>query len=340
MHPIIYKESTKVEHMARKALVIVGIVSLLGLIVSASAISLIVVLSNDDESSPSLSVTTTINVLGDLVKDIGGDKVSVEVLVTSGDPHNYDPTPSDIQLLQSSDLNFYIGFSVEEKFHYEDVANSYAVGELAVGEENHTDEDDHMDEDDHADEENHTDEEGHAHEEDGHVWLDPILWSDVGSMVTDLLIKADQSNSDYYRENFDTVNASLYVLHRDISEKLKDIPEEKRLIITGHMFLTHFAERYNFSHMGAESFSSSEAGIYDFDNLVENVSASGVKVVFQEFNIGTDALEALRDAADDQGIELKIIEFVYPIFDEDAGINNLSDLHNHNADQFMKLKDS
>ena len=333
IHPITYKESTKVGHMAKKVLVIIGIVSIVGLIVSASAISLLVAFSNDDESSPSLSVTTSINVLGDLVKDIGGDKVSVDVLVKSGDPHSYDPTPSDIQLLQSSDLDFYIGYSVEEKFDYTDVANSYAVGELAVGEENHTDEDDHADEDD------HTDEEGHAHEEDGHVWLDPILWSDVGSMVTDLLIKADQNNSDHYRENFNTVNASLYDLDRSIREKLQDIPEEKRLIITGHTFLTHFAERYNFRHMGAELISGSEAGIHELDELVEVVSDNDVKVVFQEFNIGTDALKALQSSsADDKGIELEIVEFVYPIFDEDANITTLAELHNHNADKFTALK--
>ena len=78
-------------------------------------ISVVLVQNNDDvkindfESSDSfsekISVTTTTNVITDLVENIGGEHVSVTGLMGPGvDPHLYRPSASDVKELQNACL--------------------------------------------------------------------------------------------------------------------------------------------------------------------------------------------------------------------------------------------
>ena len=59
-------------------------------------------------SSPAFSI------LGDLVRNVGGDRVSVTTLVgPDSDPHVYEPTPSDAKRIADAKLVFVNGFGLE-----------------------------------------------------------------------------------------------------------------------------------------------------------------------------------------------------------------------------------
>ena len=66
--------------------------------------------------SKKVMVTTTTNVITDLVEHIGGDNVEVTGLMGPGvDPHLYRPSASDVKKLQEADIVFYNGLDLEGK---------------------------------------------------------------------------------------------------------------------------------------------------------------------------------------------------------------------------------
>ena len=69
-----------------------------------------------DAASKRLRVTTTVSMLTDLVRDIGGERVAVEGLMGPGvDPHLYKATASDVTRLSRADAVFYVGLHLEGK---------------------------------------------------------------------------------------------------------------------------------------------------------------------------------------------------------------------------------
>ena len=67
-------------------------------------------------SSEKVMVTTTTNVITDLVENIGGDHVLVTGLMGPGvDPHLYRPSANDVKKLQDANIVFYNGLDLEGK---------------------------------------------------------------------------------------------------------------------------------------------------------------------------------------------------------------------------------
>ena len=71
---------------------------------------------NSANNSEKIMVTTTTNVITDLVENIGGEHVMVTGLMGPGvDPHLYRPSASDVKKLQEADIVFYNGLDLEGK---------------------------------------------------------------------------------------------------------------------------------------------------------------------------------------------------------------------------------
>ena len=63
-----------------------------------------------------LKVATTVTMVTDLVKQIGGDRVEIQGLMGPGvDPHNYVPKLGDAGVLEKADVVFYSGLHLEGK---------------------------------------------------------------------------------------------------------------------------------------------------------------------------------------------------------------------------------
>src|SRR5687767_5591955 len=61
-----------------------------------------------------IKVVATFSILGDLVKNIGGDAVDLKILVgPDGDPHTYEQTPADNKSLAGATLIFENGLGFE-----------------------------------------------------------------------------------------------------------------------------------------------------------------------------------------------------------------------------------
>ncbi len=62
-----------------------------------------------------LKVLATTNIVGDLVHNVGGDKIALTTMLPVGaDPHTYVPTPQDITAVVDAHLVFINGLQLEE----------------------------------------------------------------------------------------------------------------------------------------------------------------------------------------------------------------------------------
>jgi anchored repeat ABC transporter substrate-binding protein len=69
--------------------------------------------ASDDKAA--VTVVTTTEILGDLVHNVGGDRVRVSSIVPSGaDPHSYEPAPADARRVAEADMTFTNHLLLEE----------------------------------------------------------------------------------------------------------------------------------------------------------------------------------------------------------------------------------
>jgi zinc transport system substrate-binding protein len=127
---------------------------------------------------------------------VGGDRVDVTNLVPSGaEPHDYDPSPRDIERIQQARLMVYVGSDFQpglEKAIESAEAPNLAVLDVMVGTELLT-----AEEAEHEDEEEDADH-GHVGGYDPHIWLDPTIAKAIVLKVRDALIQADPSGREIY----------------------------------------------------------------------------------------------------------------------------------------------
>ncbi|MGU5103616.1 zinc ABC transporter substrate-binding protein, partial [Escherichia coli] len=63
-----------------------------------------------------VQITTTTGMIADIVKNVGGDRVTVQSLMGPGvDPHLYKASQGDIAKLDEADMIFYNGLNLEGK---------------------------------------------------------------------------------------------------------------------------------------------------------------------------------------------------------------------------------
>lgn len=244
-------------------------------------------------SSPTdglLAVVTTTSILGDVARQIGGDRVSVKVLLPIGsDPHAFEPRPQDVAALTDAELVIVNGFGLEETLSalLGDAKNviiaSDGIDALPF-------------------EEKHEGEEEHGR--DPHVWQDPnnvIVWA---NNIADAFANADPSHADEYASNAEKYIIELKSLDVWIIEQVAQIPEANRKIVTEHATFGYFAVRYGFEQVGAvipSVSTGSSPSAQELAALEDAIHSSEVKAVFVGSTVSPDLS---RRVADDTGVRL------------------------------------
>ena len=137
----------------------------------------------------------------------------------------------------------------DEGEHHE--AHIGVLGEDAdCGDHHHEDEGDHADEGEHHDEGDHAGDEHDHGECDPHFWTDPANVAIWATNIAEAFAAADPANAATYRANADNFRAELDALDAEVEAILAGIPDERRVMVTNHEFLTYFAYRYDFEIVG------------------------------------------------------------------------------------------
>ncbi len=223
-----------------------------------------------------LKVVASFSILGDMVTQLGGDKVEVVTLVgPDQDAHVFEPSPADAKVLKSADLVVVNGLGFEgwldrlvkaSGFSGKIVVASEGVQPRSMAEEEH--------------------EHGHHHH---HGDIDPHAWQSLANgkiyvnNITKALIAADPANRDGYKKAESSYLSELDALETWVKGQFAGIPTAKRRMITSHDAFGYFGAAYGvemLAPMGVSTANEPSAG--EIKELISQIKKEKITAVFVE----------------------------------------------------------
>lgn len=231
-----------------------------------------------------LPVVASFSILGDFVREVGGDRVNVTTLVgANGDAHVYSPTPADAKTMAAAKLIVINGLKFEG-WMTRLIKSSGAKAAIATATTGITPLEA-------ADDHDH----GHAHGKKGHSHghdhgsVDPHAWQNVANAkiyvgnIRDALAKADPAGKDAYETNAARYLAQLDALDGEIKSAIARIPTDRRKAITSHDAFGYFVKAYGIQFIAPQGVSTeAEASARDVARIIRQVKAEKVPAVFLE----------------------------------------------------------
>ena len=292
-------------------------------------------LAEDQREGPAadlLPVVATTNIVGDIVARVGGDRLSLYVMLPPGaDPHAFRATARDAREAADAAIVFINGAGLEAGFLGDLIASAeprlvvdltahLSLRRMDDEDEHDHDEDEHdhdEDEHDHDEDEHDHDEDEHDHDEDEHdehahdhgefdphVWMDPTLVTAWAEEIAEALAEVDPDHGADYAERADALVGELHALDAWVRERVAAIPRDRRILVTDHDVFGYFADRYGFTVLDTiiPGFSTvSEPSARHLANLREAIAEHGVPAIFVGLTVSSHVAQVI---ADDLGIEV------------------------------------
>jgi ABC-type Zn uptake system ZnuABC Zn-binding protein ZnuA len=245
-----------------------------------------------------LRVVATTNIVGDVVSQVGGDRIQLTTLMGIGvDPHTYIPTPADTAAIHDAHVVFTNGGGLEADLQemFESAGGEAVRIQASHGIEFRKFESGHQDEGGEGD---------HEHEEDDpHVWFDvqnAIRWVEN---IEQALSALDPMNSGFYEASGAAYIQELKDLDAWVLAQVALIPEANRKLVTNHPSFGYLADRYGLEQVGAvyPVSPSSEPSAQDIAALQDAIGEYGVPAVFAESTVNPKLAEQV---AIDTGVKL------------------------------------
>lgn len=225
-------------------------------------------------AEPALRAVASFSILGDLVRQVGGERVAVEVLVGPGsDAHVYSPKPAQAKQVGQAQLVLSNGMGFDgwmarllksAGFKGRHVVASAGIKPLKGA----------------------ADEHGHGH---AHAAADPHVWQDVGRVqayvknIAQGLCAADAAGCDSYRSNAAAYGQQLDALDQEIRRAWSAIPAQQRLVISSHDAFGYYASAYGVRFLAPQGVSTdSEASAQGVARLVRQIRQEKASALFVE----------------------------------------------------------
>ncbi|MPT24377.1 MAG: metal ABC transporter substrate-binding protein [Starkeya sp.] len=245
------------------------------------------------DAAPKIPVVASFSILGDLVKEVGGDRVAVTTLVgPNGDAHVFQPAPADAKKVAAAQIVFVNGLGFEGWIDRL-VKASGTKAEIVVATKGITpremadeDEDDHAAHGHKDHDHDHAKKGEHDHDHGG---TDPHAWQSVANAeiyvanIRDALIAADPAGKAAYEANASAYTAKLEALDAQVKAAMAAIPESRRRIITSHDAFGYFGAAYGIEFIAPQGVSTeSEASAKDVARIIRQIKAENIPAVFME----------------------------------------------------------
>lgn len=255
---------------------------------------LLLMLSAVTAGAAKVRVVASTSQIGDVLRFVGGDRVTVTVLMGPGvDPHLYKATARDVISLQRADLILYNGLHLEgrlaETFSKIDKLGRTVV---AVG--------------DAIPEERLLASAAIEGAHDPHIWFDPGNWSYVVKEVGRALEAADPENAAYYAARTAEYADKVAELSAWAKRRIATVPESKRVLVTSHDAYNYFGRAFGFQVVGVQGISTaSEAGLADIARTADFIKERQIPAIFVESSVSPATIERIsRDSGAVVGGEL------------------------------------
>lgn len=253
--------------MKKAALIAITLIIIIA--VSATAGIYILTQPSTPQTGTKLNVIATFYPLADFAQNVGGDKVTVSILVPETvDVHDFEPTPSSITAVSTADVLIYNGVGLEpwiqnvvsssENKNLVQVDTSQGITLLPVAQQF---QDDNM-------------------IYDPHIWLNPV---DVQQQVRNILqglIQADPADSEYFTQNADTYIAKLEALNQQAINATTGTATNR--FVTFHEAFSYFANQYNITQVPILGPFEEEPSAGDIQNVIDAIHQYGLRYVGYE----------------------------------------------------------
>ena len=242
-----------------------------------------------------LTVISSFYPLFEFSKQVGQDKVDVSLLVPVGvEPHDWEPTIKDVQLMQNADLIVINGIGFEEWVHdLEEINYQGQIVDTSKGVALKHNETIKLDE--------------HAHGvTDPHIWLNPVLARIQVQNIADSFSGTDPKNRMFYQ-----TNAANYIEELDkLDLKIRnELSECKHDFIAFHDAFSYFAEEYGLTqHTIMVNSPHGEPTAKTLENVINTAKQLGIKVIFTEETVDTRTSQVIAGEIGGKILTLSPIE--------------------------------
>lgn len=214
-----------------------------------------------DTENGRIQVYTSFYAMYSLTSEIAGDKADVYNLCPTGsEPHDFEPTASDMAKLADADVFIYSGMGME---HWtESISESLSGSDVIITEASAS--------------VPNTPENG-----DPHVWLDPENAYAELEAIANALTEADPSNSGYYSDRLEDCRQRIDELDKAYEDAAASFASD--IIITSHEAYANLCSAYGLTQMGINGVDNSEDPTPSRMAEIENfIKENNVKYIFTE----------------------------------------------------------
>ena len=247
---------------------------------------------NADNNPPTgdepLKVVTSFTIIADMAKEIGGELVEVYNLVPTGtDPHEYEPLPNDIKAATNADVLFYNGLNLEGGEHgwffkMMDTVNQKEDNIFSLTER--------------VDPMYLTGKDGRKEEINPHAFIDPAVGVKMAEDMRDALVKKHPEKSEEIQKRGDEYVQRLKDIEKDYEDRINDIPEKNRILVTSERAFQYMAERFGLKEAFIWEIDTEENGSpTQIKELVEFIKSHEVPVLFIESNVDERPMETVAN---------------------------------------------
>ena len=242
-----------------------------------------------------VQVVATTNIVADLARQIGGDRVEVTALMGPGvDPHLYRASEGDVGRMTGADIIVYNGLELEGKIgEVLEQVEGRGIRTVAVAEG--------------IPEDSLSASAVYENAYDPHVWMAVPLWRFAATELADALADLDPTHAASYQSRLEETLAAYDALDLYVRERVNELAPEQRVLVTAHDAFGYFGRSYGFDVRGLQGISTAtEAGTRDVQDLAAFVADGQIPALFVESSVSPKAIEAVREAVRAQGFEVEI----------------------------------
>ncbi len=237
---------------------------------AAAALCLAVPANAQDSKIP---VVATFSILGDFVREVGGDRIDLSLLVGPGsDAHVYAPAPGDAKKLAAAKLVVQNGLGFEgwigRLIKASNTKARIVVATRGVKPIKAPHGADH----------------GHHHDEN-----DPHAWQNVANAkvyitnIRDGLIAVDPAGKEAYSANAAAYLGKLDALEKDVRDAIAKIPQANRKVITNHEAFAYMGAAYGLRFIAPQGISTDAApSAQSVARIIRQIRQEKIPAVFVE----------------------------------------------------------
>jgi ABC-type Zn uptake system ZnuABC Zn-binding protein ZnuA len=267
-----------------------------------------------------IKAVTTMSILADMVKNVGGERVEAENIIPIGaGPEDYQPTPQDAQKIAGADIVFYNGHGLEEwladlfasaaKPGLPQIAVSDGLQAVDVGSADFK-------------------------EGNPHFWMSAAYGAKYVDKIRDGLIQIDPDGKDTYTKNADAYRKQLLDLNDELKQQAAALPAAERKMVTNHDAFPYFAKEYGFTIVGnILGNPESEPSAGDLAKLVQEIKVQHVKAVFSESQFSPKLSQTIADEA---GVKVVTNLYTDTLGDASSGANSYVEMLRYDMQEIVE----